>query len=167
MWDSGPFKPDEVWGIRNCLSNESLKSLVFMLDVERLEASSDLTIHCLSASSLRHVFPDILREKDTDAEQMEAILAILMSAVLMAIECSTAGELAGMGVTSDVEARMRCILEETDGGAELASAMAGGSAISGLGLFDQASLSCAHHVLDKESWRTPPEVVPEIVEIGK
>ena len=122
-WDTVPFRPTQVWEIRNCLSKESLKSLVSQLGDEPEEELSELTVACVNTSPLQGFYPGILRDNIEEPGFTEATLALLMSVMLMLTECSTDAELADMGITPDLQARMRCILDETGGGRELASAI--------------------------------------------
>ena len=159
-WDVAPLRPDEIWEIRNCLERESLKALASTMGMDWDGEPSDLTIACTMTSPLQGIYPEIFHGKEGEAALTEATLALLATVALMQNDCSSADELADMGMPPDLHERMMCILRETGGGRELASAMDDGYAAAGLGVFDRASTECSHHVLDKEGWHTPPEVTP-------
>ena len=147
-WGREPPDQREILDTRECLASESLKLVTYMMDAEEArrfqDQMSEGTIDCVRSSpTLQFGFYwQMLEGKEGEAAELEYALALMVSITLGQADCLRGDHLAALGAGPYQQAKLQCILKETNRGAEMAAIMLGGNAAAALGRFDQASRSC-------------------------
>ena len=147
-WGGGPPDQQEILDTRKCLATESLKLFTYMMDAEESRRFQDQmsqdTIDCMRSTPVAQFgfYWQMLEGKEGEAAELEYSLALLASITLGKADCLPVDHMAALGARPYQQAKLRCILRETNRGAEMAAIMLGGNAAAALGRFDQASRSC-------------------------
>ena len=147
-WGGEPPDQREILDTRECLASESLKLVTYMMDAEEArrfqDQMSEDTIDCARSTPTSQFgfYWQMLEGKEGEAAELEYSLTLMVSITLGKADCLPGDHLAALGAGPYQQAKLQCILKETNDGAEMAAIMLGGNAAAALGRFDQASRSC-------------------------